>query len=210
VADGKDVHVLAYNLPAAVPALDMLITEQRARRISRAHEIAERLARQGAPIDIDDLVVATSSGGKSVARPQLAERLITAGHAHSIGDAFDRFLGEQCVAYVPHTGASPGEVVAMIVRAGGVASLAHPGYTKRDDILPLLVDAGLSCLEAYHSSHDAATTERYLALASRYGLAVTGGSDFHGDGTRRAEHFGRVTLPRAEYERVGALMAPRH
>jgi hypothetical protein len=50
-------------------------------------------------------------------------------------------------------------------------------------------------IEAYHSSHDAPTTEHYLGVARRFGLCVTGGSDYHGEGVRRAEFFGVVNLP---------------
>ena len=76
-------------------------------------------------------------------------------------------------------------VIAIISRAGGVASLAHPGLLKRDDLIPAMVDAGLTAVEAFHSEHDAATTERYLALAERHGILVSGGSDYHGEKERR-------------------------
>ena len=86
--------------------------------------------------------------------------------------------------------------------AGGVPSLAHPGYTKQDAIIPDLVAAGLPAIEAYHSSHDEATTHRYLEVARQYGLAVSGGSDFHGEGTRRSEFFGVTALPSADFDRL--------
>jgi hypothetical protein len=31
-------------------------------------------------------------------------------------------------------------------------------------------------------------------------LAITGGSDFHGEGTRRAEHFGVTHLPAEHFD----------
>ena len=203
VHDGKDVHVLAYNLAPHVPALDALITEQRRLRVDRAREIAERLARAGAPIDIDALVASASqASGKAVARPQIAQYLIAAGHVASVGEAFDRFLGEDCAAYAPHQGASPATVVALVARGGGLASLAHPGRLNRDELIPGLVDAGLTCIEAYHSMHDTAAQAHYLDLARRYDLLVTGGSDYHGDGTRHADCFGVVGLDPAAFDRL--------
>jgi predicted metal-dependent phosphoesterase TrpH len=200
VEGGRDVHVLAYFLPELTPELTALLAEQRQNRLARAQTIATRLAAVGAPIDVTALLEAAKAlGGKSLARPQIAQALIAAGHVASVAEAFERFLGEDGPAYVPHKGASPAEVVGLIVRAGGVASMAHPGYTRMDGIIPGLVDAGLLALEAYHSSHDEATTTRYLDLAREYGLAVTGGSDFHGEGTRRAEFFGVVHLPATEF-----------
>jgi predicted metal-dependent phosphoesterase TrpH len=208
VHEGKDVHMLGYGLPADTPALDGLLVEQRQRRVERAREIAERLARLNAPIDVDALVAtAASRSGKAIARPQIAERLVAAGHVSSIAEAFDRFLDERAPAYVPHTGASPMDVIALVSDSGGVASLAHPGQLKKDHLIAEMVDAGMPCIEAYHSSHDEQTQRHYLEIAQRFNLAVTGGSDFHGDGTRRAEFFGVVGLPRADFERLQALLA---
>lgn len=193
---GKDVHVLGYFLPDEAPGLTELLTAQRRLRVERAVEIAERLDRLGAPIDVDGLIEAAGAlGGKSLARPQIAQALIAAGHVATIAEAFDRFLGEESPAYVPHRGASPAEVVQLVNAAGGVASLAHPGYRPKDEIIPELVDAGLRAIEVFHSSHDATAQAHYLALAGRFGLTPTGGSDYHGEGTRRAEFFGVIHLP---------------
>lgn len=200
VHGGKDVHVLAYFLPRLTDELSALLATQRENRTARARMIADRLAAVGAPIDVDALMASAKAlGGKSLARPQIAQALIAAGHATTVADAFERFLGEDGPAYVPHHGASPAEVVQLINRAGGLASLAHPGYTKKDEIVPELVASGLGAIEAYHSSHDEAATRHYLEMARHYGLGVTGGSDFHGEGTRRSEFFGVVGLPAAEF-----------
>lgn len=205
VHGGRDVHVLAYFLPGLSEDLTRLLAEQRQNRLLRAHAIADRLAAVGAPIDVAALTEAAASlGGKSLARPQIAQALITAGHVTSIAEAFERFLGEDGPAYIPHRGASPAEVIELIGRAGGVASMAHPGYTRKDEIIPELVAAGLGAIEAHHSAHDEATTARYVEMARHYGLAVSGGSDFHGEGTRRCEFFGVVNLPAAEFRELVA------
>ena len=203
VHGGKDVHVLAYFLPNLSEELRDLLAQQRMNRTSRAKEIADRLAAAGAPIDVAALMEAGAAlGGKSLARPQIAQALIAAGHVATVAEAFERYLSEDGPAYVPHTGAAPAHVVELILQAGGAASLAHPGYTKKDEVIPDLVAAGLTAIEAYHSSHDEATTARYLEVARKYGLAVSGGSDFHGEGTRRSEFFGIVHLPPAEFARL--------
>jgi predicted metal-dependent phosphoesterase TrpH len=201
VHGGKDVHVLAYFLPELSTELADLLAEQRRNRTERAQTIAERLAAAGAPIDVDALMQAGDAlGGKSLARPQIAQALIAAGHVSTVAEAFDKYLAEDGPAYVPHRGASPAEVVSLIVKAGGLASLAHPGYTKKDDVIAGMIEAGLGAIEAYHSSHDEETTQRYLALAGEQGLAVSGGSDYHGAGTRRSEFFGVTNLPAAAFD----------
>lgn len=207
VHGGRDVHVLAYFLPDLTEELRQLLAEQRRNRLHRAQMIADRLAAAGAPIDVAALLEAGNAlGGKSLARPQIAQALISAGHVSTVAEAFERFLGEDGPAYVPHRGASPIEVVELVRRAGGVASMAHPGYTKKDEVIPDLVAAGLGAIEAYHSSHDEATTLRYIDMARHHGVAISGGSDYHGEGTRRSEFFGVTQLPSAEF----SALAERH
>jgi len=200
---GKDVHVLAYFIGESTPGLQDLLTTQRQQRLDRALEIADRLEKLQAPIDRDAMIAAaTAPGGKSLARPQIAQLLIDAGHVASTAEAFEKFLGEDSPAYVPHRGATPLDVVDLITRGGGVTSLAHPGYrgagpsAPKDDLVPQLAEAGLTAIEAVHSSHDEAMQAHYKALAATHGLAVTGGSDYHGPETRRAEFFGVLGLPR--------------
>lgn len=208
VHGGRDVHILAYFLPGLSEKLRDLLAQQRLNRTRRAHAIADRLAAAGAPIDVAALLtVAEGLGGKSLARPQIAQALVAAGHVASVAEAFDRFLGENGPAYVPHQGASPTEVITLILEAGGLASFAHPGYTQKDQLIPELVAAGLPAIEAYHSSHDEGATARYLQVAEEYDLAVTGGSDFHGEGTRRSEFFGLTQLPEEQFERLLARAA---
>jgi hypothetical protein len=201
VDGGRDVHVLAYFISEDAPGLQELLTSQRRNRIERAREIARRLEALGAPIDVGSLVEgATKGGGKALARPQIARALIDAGHVSSVAEAFDKYLSETSPAYIPHQGASPADVVVLVNSGGGVASLAHPGYTKKDEIIPALVAAGLGAIEVYHSSHDLTQQAHYLALAEYHGVGVTGGSDYHGEGTRRSEFFGVTNLPAARFD----------
>lgn len=198
---GKDVHVLAYFLSESAPGLQDLLTSQRKQRVDRAVEIARRLAGLGAPIDVQPFIEAAAApGGKAIARPQIAQALIVAGHVASVAEAFDKYLGEDSPAYVPHTGASPAEVVALVTAGGGIASLAHPGYRPQDEIIPGLIEGGLEAIEVFHSSHDTEAQARYLEIATRHNLLVTGGSDYHGEGTRRAEFFGVTNLPAQYFE----------
>jgi 3',5'-nucleoside bisphosphate phosphatase len=205
VHDGHDVHMLGYFLDTDSPGLVALLQRIRALRAERAAEISERLAVAGVPIDIVALLSMVDPGSsRSLARPQIARALVAAGHVATVSEAFDRFLSEGRCAYVAHRGPSPTEGIAAVREAGGVSSLAHPGTLNHDSLVPSLVDAGLTAIEAYHSAHDAATVAHYLALAATHGLAVSGGSDFHGEDTRRSECFGVVGLPAADYERLAA------
>lgn len=198
VADGRDVHVLGYFIDCASPDLRQFLARQREDRLRRVREIGERLAALGAPVDVAP-IAADAARGRSVGRPQIAAALLAAGHVATRNEAFDRFLGAGCPAFVPRQGSRPEEVIAIIHGAGGIASLAHPGLTRRDDLLPALAAAGLDALEARHSDHDALTEARYRAQARELGLAVSGGSDFHGGSGHRIGVLGQVTLPPEDF-----------
>jgi predicted metal-dependent phosphoesterase TrpH len=124
-------------------------------------------------------------------------------------EAFDRWLTRGKPAYVPRDGAPPREVFERIHAAGGLASLAHPVLVRHDDWIDEFAADGLDAIEAYHSDHDAAATSHYLAVAARLQLAVTGGSDYHGDPAPGPTAPGDVSLPRAQFDRLAALAA-RH
>lgn len=211
VYDGRDVHVLGYFLDASSDGLQRFLEAMIAERLERARDIADRLAAAGAPIDVEALVADGGNGGspRSLGRPQLAQALVQAGHVASISEGFERFLSEGRPAYLPHRGFPPAEAVRVIHAAGGLASLAHPGTVGRDELIPELADAGIEAVEVHHSAHDADARAKYQALAERHGLAVTGGSDYHGEGVRRAEFFGVVDLPDAEFERLRELSVRR-
>ena len=204
VEDGRDVHVLGYFLDPDDGPLAAFLTAQRADRIRRVQEIGQRLAALGCPVDVAAIVDAAQREGRTVGRPQIADALIAAGHARDRDDAFDRFLGERASAFVPRRGATAADVVRVIARAGGIASLAHPGLTRRDDLIPPLAAAGLAALEVRHSDHDAAAERHYRALARTHGLAVSGGSDFHAETTARGPCLGSVVLSREEFEALAA------
>jgi predicted metal-dependent phosphoesterase TrpH len=204
VHEERDVHVLGYFLDHQQPALAGFLQKQRALRVQRVLEIAARLESLGAPVDADDILrPAAERPGASVGRPLIAKALVAAGHVATIQEAFNRFLAAGQPGFVPRTGFPPADVVAVIRRARGVASLAHPGVTRKDALIPSLADAGLDALEVFHSDHTPAMQAAYQEMAGRLGLAVSGGSDFHGYGATR-DTLGVVFLPRPAFDALEA------
>jgi predicted metal-dependent phosphoesterase TrpH len=139
----------------------------------------------------------------------VARELVAGGHVHNIQDAFDRYLASGKPAFIPRRGSTPAEVVGILGRAGGIASLAHPGKLGLDALVAPLASAGLAAVEVFHPDHDGAMTEKYDALAALHGLARSGGSDYHGPGSGRAERLGDVTLPAAMFEDLERRAARR-
>ncbi len=194
VSEERDLHMLGYFIDVDSPSLVAFLERQRVERLRRVSEIGERLASLGCRIDVAPILDAAGSG-RSVGRPQIADALIRGGYVTDRDDAFARYLEHGAPAFVPRRGAAPADVVAVVHEAGGVVSMAHPGLTRRDDLIAPLVALGLDAIEVRHSDHDAATEARYRALATALGILATGGSDYHGDIGRRAATLGAVVMP---------------
>jgi predicted metal-dependent phosphoesterase TrpH len=197
---GRDVHMLGYFVDVSNTALTAFLQAQRDDRRRRVRAMVDRLREIGVPVDGARLVDETGDTGQSIGRPYLAAALVAAGHVADMDEAFTRYLGEGRPAFVARSGPEPAEVVGRIHEAGGLASLAHPGTTRVDPLVPLLADEGLDAIEVFHPDHSASDVARYGELARRLGLAVTGGSDYHGPASGRAPSLGRVTLPVRDFE----------
>jgi predicted metal-dependent phosphoesterase TrpH len=206
VCDGKDLHVLGYFVDPTSAPLRRFLVVQRQQRIDRIHQLIERLTQLGVHFDTKPLLErAAEAGERAMGRPEIARALVAAGQVATIQEAFDKYLVPGRPGFVARAGAPPADVFARIHDAGGIVSLAHPGLVEHDEWIEGFVDAGLDAIEAYHSEHDAETTARYLEMAKRLGVAVSGGSDYHGDDGHDHVPLGGVSLPQAEFDRLRAL-----
>ena len=85
---------------------------------------------------------------------------------------------------------TPEEAIKVIHGMGGIACLAHPVqiHTSASSLMSFidgLRARGLDGIECYHTSHTESEAESFAAYAKEHGLLITGGSDFHVDGTER-------------------------
>jgi hypothetical protein len=202
VEAGRDIHLLGYFLNPDDAHLAVFLAQQRAQRIARVEALGVRLAELGMPIDIAPLLAqARQQGGRSVGRPQIARAMIAAGYVADTREAFEQWLATERPAFVPRTGAPPGDVIGIVHAAGGLVSLAHPGQTNVDARITAYAGAGLDAIEVYHPDHDANAVERYRHMAEQLKLLVSGGSDFHGDADHGGEP-GAVALPMEDWIRL--------
>lgn len=178
---GRSVHLLAY-FPSGDPGAEFRgwIESLLASRNDRNMRMVERLRSLGVEITLEEV---KAKGRSLTARPHFARVLIEKGYATTIQQAFDDYLDEGAKGYVERDEAEFGDSVRRIREAGGVSSVAHPvrfAHFKIEDVIGEMCDMGLAAVEVYHSDHKPADVAHYLSLAERFGLAITGGSDFHG------------------------------
>lgn len=179
----QELHVLGYFFDWQDSTFRARLAQQRRSRQVRNPQVIERLNALGLELSEED--VKTKAGADSIGRPHIAQVLVDKGYVHDTREAFDRYLKEGAPAYVPRTLSDTREVIAWIRDAGGVPVLAHPTWTRCQGeplyrLCSCLKEAGLLGLEVFYSSHNRQQTSRYLELAKRLDLLVTGGSDFHG------------------------------
>jgi len=204
--NGKDLHVLGYGVDWGNVALQGLLREFRAARERRGIRIVEKLAEQG--VNIDMARVMAKAGKGALGRPHIAQALVEAGQVTDHAQAFARYIGEGCPAYVDKFKMQPSQAVKSIHAARGVAFIAHPGYYMEDfDKFLRLLDEGFDGVEVFHPYHIPPVITRLLALARDRGLLISGGSDFHGFAGR--DNMGEPTVPHALFERIQETLAER-
>jgi predicted metal-dependent phosphoesterase TrpH len=200
MAGGGDVHVLGYFIDPESDALRRFLEEQRRRRLERIRLMIDRLAGHGIALDAGRILgPAANDASRTIGRPAIARALVERGDVVSTTEAFDKWLARGRPAFVAREGPTPLEVFQHIHQSGGIAALAHPGLLKRDSWIEAFARAGLDALEAYHTDHDDVATARYVQMAARLGLAVSGGSDYHGDESHGSGGPGAVSLPPDAY-----------
>ena len=202
---GAEVHVLGYFLDHRDPGLLAFLEDQRSDRVRRVTAMLGRLRELGLGIDDAD-VLGGQPGGRAIGRPLIARAMVRGGRVRTTREAFDLYLGEGRPAFVPRRAPDPEEVFGLIHAARGIASLAHPALLAHDEWIPGMAAAGLDALEAHYIEHPPDLVAHYRSLASANGLAVSGGSDYHGDVRYGPQRPGDVVLPPEAFERLEELV----
>ena len=195
-----EVHILGYFLDYGSPALLRALLNFQEERVARLHKMVKKLDNLGIGIDPEKVMAVAGSG--AVGRPHLARALVDNGYASSVKDAFRRFVGDRAPAYVRRMRIPPREAVRIIREGGGIPVLAHPGGMGNDGIITSLIADGIEGIEVYYSTHSPSAVRRYLGMARKLGLVITGGSDYHGSMKGETVSVGDFGIDRELYERL--------
>lgn len=201
-----EVHILAYFVDTQNQTLLTRIAEFQAVRQNRIREMVAALNKLGIPLKAESVFALANC--KSPGRPHVARALVKENLISNLDEAFERYLKKGRPAWIPKTKMSALESVELIHQAGGLAVMAHPGLNRTDEIIPDLVAAGLDGIECFHTKHSTKMAERYLEIAEKYHLLVTGGSDCHGF-SKVKPLIGTVKLPYDHVEKMKAKLAER-
>jgi 3',5'-nucleoside bisphosphate phosphatase len=201
-----ELHVLGYFVDTHNKKLLAEISKFQIVRQHRIHQMVSRINEMGIPLEEESVFAIANC--KSPGRPHVARAMVKAGFISHMDEAFERFLKKGRPAWVPKSKISALDAIELIHQAGGLAVMAHPGLNKTDEIIPAIVEAGLDGIECFHTKHSAAMSERYLQIADKYHLLVTGGSDCHGF-SKGKPLIGTVKLPYDHVEKLKAEVESR-
>ncbi len=206
------VHVLGYGCKEGEAYEKFLFTRVEGAK-KRAEEIIKKAnAYFGEDLTLHDIEAYHVRKEAPIHIMQIA-RAYADRTGRGAGDVYREAFGPYRPAFSDLCRPTPQDAIRAVHAMGGLAVLAHPAqilvlpkevsenfhaFSKeeresakaryegaRDALMEELVQCGLDGIECFHTTHTAEETEKFLAFAKGRGLFVTGGSDFHADGTVR-------------------------
>ena len=179
------VHIVALNMQDEAPIRAMLENQKKI-RAERAKVICQLLEKC---IDFDiypDVIAQVDGEADRVTRTHIAKALVEKNIVSRPQQAFDRFLKEGKKAFVKFEGVRLKETIEIIHGSGGLAVLAHPtrydlSATNIRYLIELFAESGGDAVELPPSIEPASTRQMVDRMIQQFNLAVSIGSDFHGD-----------------------------
>ncbi|MGI6093880.1 MAG: PHP domain-containing protein [Lachnospiraceae bacterium] len=204
----RDIHMLGLGIdPENVQFEEWLTAFQNSRDI-RNEKMIQKMQEAGINITWEEMLCRYPDAVWT--RAHFARYLIDEGYVRSSEEAFARYLGDHARCFVPREKVTPFQAVQLIHAGGGKAVLAHPLlYHMSSSVLEKLVEElvkqGLDGLEAIYSKNRWADEMHMIQLAKRFGLKISGGTDFHGSnkpGLDLAVGYGKMKIPYELWERL--------
>lgn len=188
----REIHIVGLFIDHRAESLRNFLAGEQAKRVRRNRDMKVKLALLGYPLDDDEPALVAAGGmGANLGRPHFAQALVEKypdrfADLHAV---FDKLLGNNGPGYIPRRYASPREAIEAIRSAGGTAVWAHPVSRNRNErafvlrVARKLAALGLGGIEGYYSLFGPPETRMITEIAASLGLALSGGSDFHGGHT---------------------------
>jgi 3',5'-nucleoside bisphosphate phosphatase len=189
--DGKTIHVLGLGIDPDNSTLNLGLVSVRASRVRRAIRMSESLENAGVQGSFSG-AMGYVSNPNIISRTHFARYLVDTQRARDVRSVFQHYLVKGKPGYVPHQWAALADAVAWICASGGIAVIAHPGRyglapSGMKALLAEFRDCGGAGLEVVTGSHSPEQYHEFAALAREFGLLVSRGSDFHGEGESRTD-----------------------
>ena len=205
---GRDIHIVGLYINIEAPEFKKYLQDFIDSRTTRNIKMCELL--RGAGIDITYEALTEEFPDSVITRAHYAKYMLRHGYIKSMAEAFDRYVGDHCPYFVPREKVTPAQGVQLILEAGGIPILAHPilyhmSDARLDALVAELKEVGLMGIEAIYSTYNTAEERQIRALAAKYDLLISGGSDFHGEnkpGLDLGIGYGKLCVPDSVWETI--------
>ncbi|MCR4587379.1 MAG: PHP domain-containing protein [Lachnospiraceae bacterium] len=199
---GTDIHIVGLYIQKEEPAFVKHLEHFVASRDLRNEKMCARF-KEVAGIEFTLEQLQAEFPGAVLTRAHFGQYLYKHGYISSVKEAFDRYIGDRGPCFIPREKVSPEDGISLILNAGGIPIFAHPilcrfSDAKLEHLVAHLKDCGLMGIEAVYSTYKPHEERQIRELAERYDLAISGGSDFHGDakpGLEMATGYGKLVVP---------------
>lgn len=206
--EGQDIHIVGLYIDYKSDYFKRRLVNFVNGRKIRNKEMCRRLTEHGIPVAYEEL--AAEFPGCVITRSHYARFMLNHGYVKSLKEAFERYIGDHRPCFVPRKKITPMRAVEIILKAGGFPILAHPllyhmSKSRLEKLVALLKDMGLQGLEAVYCTYTASDEREMRALAAKYDLCISGGSDFHGSakpGLDLATGYGKLFIPQEILDKI--------
>lgn len=174
----KDIHLLGYFIDYQNKNFLEVLEKFQQQRYFRVIEMVKKLNDCGVEITFEE--VRKISGRGSLGKLHVAMVVYKNGRFNNLKEIFKKYLNYGCPAYVEKYHLEMEEAIEIIKNCRGIPVLAHPIYSKCEEMVGNFVERGLMGVEVFHPEQNREDRRRLLQIAKKYNLLVTGGSDCHG------------------------------
>lgn len=181
---GTELHILGLFIePEHYTAVTEKVNWMLRQKETRNRDLIRALNGAGISLDYEEIAAGTPDG--YVNRAVIGAEMVRRGYCDSVKECFQRWLSPNCGFYVPAPKLDVFDVIRFIQSIGAVSVLAHPFLNLDEDglveFLKQAVPCGLDAMEVFYTKFSHEQTKRACAIAEEFGLAFSGGSDFHGE-----------------------------
>lgn len=180
----RDIHILGLNIDYKKKSFVALLNQMVCERKERNKKMVKNF--QDAGFDITLEALQAEAKNAVITRAHFAKELVRKRYVSTAKEAFAKYLGEDGPYYVNRKFITPKQAIEAILDADGIPCLAHPMLyhlpaEELSQLVERLTNQGLLAIEAIYSTYSKQEETAVRFLASKYGLMLTGGSDYHGE-----------------------------
>ncbi len=192
VNPSEELHIVGLFIDYKYPNLLKILKGLSSGRKDRMDEMLKKLTEMGMPITMEEIEKFKTKD--IIGRLHLAQAMVMKGYVKNTGEAFEKFLGDGKSVYVNRKRLSSKRAISLIKESGGIPIIAHPHLLRDENVIPQLIEEGIEGIEVYYVDHGRNPSSKYVEIAKKYNLLISGGSDCHGIAKGKTL-LGKVKVP---------------